>query len=556
MALSEQWRMTGSTIQEVDIAQVVRSLRDIVINLLGYEVEIIPGRSGMTYTDEKTIVVGVGEFLDKPNPLPPEIVDVLVGKIIHEAEHIRQESLKYKVSGKLGEYAEELFVDTQIRKRSTRLAEYLDTARKQYVPTFTPDRLGGLENMFLANVVYDINVDQLIETHLDPFEKLCWPILMALKAQLKICTPDQRTALIQKAIDAINAILRQRNELSNKIVANVLNNASGPKFPGNKSQDVQSQTQTRQEQQTQIQNQLKAAGIEPKQIEAPKNETICLGATPQNQTDETDETNETTDEIVNLLTKVNEALNLDTQDITHQLQQLGVDTGRPVIWKKATGTPMTSHNRELERDLLWFKYYKNTMSKVRAKAQETGRIDTTNIWRYKRDGRIFQQRKTRTFMKRDVVLLLDKSGSMERRTSIYEAAHALKKIDPSVVVLGYSAEDTIVIEDLNLGETLIKPRPDGLTPTGLAVLATSLRYPKATVIVFTDGHENKGPSLSSILDKTPFEFKIINVVLSTRHNLYREPAQQRNMTTVYINSVGEFPGVLLGVLRPIMMSQS
>jgi hypothetical protein len=135
----------------------------------------------------------------------------------------------------------------------------------------------------------------------------------------------------------------------------------------------------------------------------------------------------------------------------------------------------------------------------------------------------------------DMVMLLDASTSMRRRTAIYDAAHAIQRVQPATPVYSYvssfSGGTSVKLTNHNYGNTMHKVIVDnGGTPIGSALLATLSRHPESMIFVFTDGENNVGITPSNVFKMMPKQFPLANVLYVVYNDKHDNSYQSYNET--------------------------
>ena len=132
---------------------------------------------------------------------------------------------------------------------------------------------------------------------------------------------------------------------------------------------------------------------------------------------------------------------------------------------------------------------------------------------------------------------------MYKNLSIYSIAEALYAIEPKAIVLTYynNYVGKITLTNNTYNKRFYTVKPSGDTPSGIALLATALKFPNSLILHFTDGYSNVSTSpkaaLARIKQVNP-KLKIINVEYPKTTGLY--PTEN----SIAIDNVDKFSDVV------------
>lgn len=250
-----------------------------------------------------------------------------------------------------------------------------------------------------------------------------------------------------------------------------------------------------------------------------------------------------------------QTLALETEDLSAQLSTLwkeftGENRKLNITYELADGELQSEFNDRLVDELQWLRNLKTALGKIHYRGEARGLLHRRGLHRAGIDGKVFKRVARRPTQRRDITLLVDKSGSMSVSLPIYEATLAVAKVMPEVEVLAYSESKGVNITKHNTARGLIKILPGGSTPSGEAILVTAMKHPNGLIIHFTDGEPNIGTGIAKTMqllkDKFP-NVKVLTVILTGRYSMgagdnYKNKLDNNDF--VVINSVTEFPKVL------------
>lgn len=590
MSLSDQWRIRKSTIPEIELNYVLRALTRVIGSISPNTETVKFGI--MTYNEPatKTIILDIREAIGKNQfPLDPETFDELVGLASHEAGHsgvlsgeiskkYRPDDIPEFTYSDLITIAEEVYDDGWIRRNFPVHGLYLDKARAAS-KTDSPVDTDSIGQVWLAKSVYGHTVDTT------QISKLHEPVHSLLDGLTKDLSFNDLFHITRKTkyqnIYTVIAKLLQLESVKSKLQSNLdtLVDKGLLKQSPKPSKEL---ADMGLEPQSDIKKLMNALGLEEDQ-DKPQSEDQSTTRSSEplpihpehnpNSMDYDGVSDQEQEKINQLLQQVDQASDSATEDITQEVDGLVDDPGSlehtynmnmAIIYSNDKGPLYTDKvDAKLIKDLSWIQRIHNVSRRQVIRGQEEGLLDRRRLHKHQIDQHVYKRYKRVAEQELDLVLLLDRSSSMSRRTSIYEASRALRQVLPrnNVQILSYSNPGINVdIKNHTSSGQVTEILPDGGTPSGKALLGAAVKYPTSMIIHFTDGAANEDimPNKAGkiIAEKFP-KIKIVNVILSsgryTDMNIprtYVAPQLSKMWSSVVIGDVDEFPEVLKKVLKP------
>ena len=608
--LSQKWRITSSKLQPLDLANLQKSLSAIAGQFSGDKLKSFRWGSE-TYADNQgNIVYDVNEVLDMPSPVAEDQVDMMVGKVVHEAGHTKVGSsqtrtlsllkegegspLSYEMLNALGE---EVYTDNYVgRHMGSVAAEYLRRARAQ------SNNLGeaepkGVNNMLLAKHVYHAVIRPEKVAELPELERLIYHIVDGFlpKLGVDLSTYDRRdmyyllwnsiarliSAKVQQkkvAQDMANDMFgfpqegnrKSRAEKTKENVEkaqemlglNTPENTQGPIASGMIAHIKRSEAQIAEirQQYDELRNIRGRARNSAKNQE--KREAL------RTQLDEAMREKmlqETTPEAVragSMILSIQEAVENESEDLSsiimqYQMEEVGSSTAMNVVFNRRPikAEEYSEFDMALYKKLMWLRDLKNTLGKETLRGELSGQVDRHHLYRAGIDHKVFKQNRVKPHRDKKVVCLLDASSSMGGNTKIYQAAHALARVVDGTEVLSYNqpGNDQCVVTRQTSGRGFKRIKVSGGTPSGQALIATALKFPDRMIIHFTDGDSNDGFTTLTALRIMQKKFPKIHVIdVQMRPRAYNRSTDglPSNVTRVNIEGVSEFPEVLQEAIKP------
>jgi len=608
--LSKKWRVTSSKLQPLDLAYLQKSLSAIAGQFSGDKLRSFRWGSE-TYADSNgNIVYDVNEVLDMPSPVAEEQVDMMVGKVVHEAGHMmvassstRSPALQDEGQGsplsyyQLNALGEEVYTDNYVgRHMGPVAAEYLRRAREQNI-TLGKAEPEGVNNMLLAKHVYHVVIRPEKVTELPELERLIYHIVDGFLPRLsEDLSPYDRRDMYHLLWNSIAKLISAKVE-QKKVAADMANDVFGFPQEGNrksrteqtrenvaKAEEMlglnspedtqgsitsgmvahirQSEAQIAEirRQYEELRNMRGRARNSAKNVE--KREAL---RTQLNEALREQMLQKTTPEALragNMILSIQEAVENESEDLSsiitqYQMEEVGSSNAMNVVFNRtpAHAEEYKEFDVALYRKLMWLRDLKNTLGKETLRGELSGQIDRHHLYRAGIDRKVFKQNRIKPRRDKKVVCLLDASSSMGGHTEIYKAAHALARVVDGTEVLSYNmpGHDQCVVTRQTSGRGFKRIKVNGGTPSGQALIATALKFPDRMIIHFTDGDSNDGfttTQASKIIQKKFPRVQIIDVQMRPKVYNRNTDGLPPNVTRVNIQEVSEFPAVLQEAIKP------
>ena len=574
--LSEKWRLSGSKVQAIDLANLQKAMTVTAGHLSGQQVKSFTFGTS-THADELgNIVYDVNEVIDLPNPLPGEIVDIMLGKTVHESGHLNAQSSfavdRYRVGNKegvgsplsyveLNDLGEEVYTDNYVNRHMGLTApEYLKRARHSDAVKQDPATLTGLHNILLAQHIYGFVPSQEKLDELQEVERSIYYVASALFTNLSSgdVEPRKRRGLYDDAWRAISAMIDSLVK-QKEIAKDMANDTFG--FPQSGRGLSKKETQ-----ENNVRRANEVLGINPQDEGERLNDSVKMSRNPSSETikdlqskirdlahGRRTKTNrkklegleralheaklaevqsQDTPEAKRaqgLVASIQEAVDSGSEDMTaivqgYQNEAFGTLTKFAVIYKSVDkkADEYDRFDQILYKKLVWLRDLKNTIGKETLRGEERGQVDGHYLYRALIDGKVFKQNRIRNRKDKKIVCLLDASGSMSGHREIYQAAHALAKVVKGTEVLSYRAQitssydgkvtDTCLIVRQTSAQGFKEVEVGGRTPSGEALVATAEKFPDCLLVHFTDGENNDGIMSSDAFQIFKDKFPKVQVV--------------------------------------------
>jgi len=606
--LSQKWRLTASKLQPLDLAYLQKSLSAIAGQFSGDRVKSFRWGS-QTYADsEGNIVYDVNEVLDMPSPVAEDQVDMMVGKVVHEAGHTKVLSsqtrtlalkdegqgtpLSYQMLLALGE---EVYTDNYVRRHMGPVAsEYLRRARAQSID------LGGAEpegvnNMLLAKHVYHVVIRPEKIEELPELERLIYhivdgflPKLTTERSQYErrdmyvtlwsaisklISAKVQQKQVAQDMADDLFGFPQEGNRKSRAektkenvekaqemLGLNTPENSQGPISSGmiahTKPNEVRLEELRKQHADSNFgrgRNSKKNKELRERlryEMEEIMRENARHDVSPEGM------------RTGDMLRSIQEAVENESEDMSYaimqyQMEEMGRTTPMNVVYNRRPikAEEYSEFDVALYKKLMWLRDLKNTLGKETLRGELSGQVDRHHLYRAGIDHKVFKQNRVKPRRDKKVVCLLDASSSMGGNTKIYQAAHALARVVDGTEVLSYNqpGDNTCVITRQTSGRGFKRIKVNGGTPSGQALVATAMKFPDRMIVHFTDGDSNDGFTTLTALRIMQKKFPKIHVIdVQMRPRAYNRSTEglPSNVTRVNIEGVSEFPEVLQEAIKP------
>lgn len=268
------------------------------------------------------------------------------------------------------------------------------------------------------------------------------------------------------------------------------------------------------------------------------------------------------------------------EDITQQLQQLVEQSYEdntitpdqysgslyalkaPALWKLSTNEIQpNAFDEDTAKELQWVEQFKTRRSRRIYRSQDSGSVDETRLWRggVPKDGKVFKQRRNVELQELDLVILLDASGSMKAKRGVYNISNALHKAIPESRIISYQGGtgDPAVMELISEKHgPLRRIHPNNVTPSGVALLSTAMKYPNSLIVHFTDGSCNDGldtPTALKLIEHTYPKCFVVNI----EYPKARTQGMFKNAVVQELQDLEDFPkqlAIALGHWQPGLSS--
>ena len=540
-ARSSNWRVSSSSIKAVEGAYILRSLRKVAgaVGLpAGYKVRFTTSGPASSFdSDNERVQIGAGDVFTKA-PIPPENLDVLVGRTLHEVAHQtintagvwasclhkvpQAERPLFKTFVSIGE---DIVIDQKLTSNEN-LRDYYDTAMEKALMNHQPPQLNNLLELW---VEYALVKNEYI------IQEIPQELYEILEAMQEL---GDLTIKLQVPMDRFSGTrLRAEYYISTwNVVKEVVMHP--PELPPAYASGLGAPEQEYGEQ-TDID------GLTQKGPNDQKNDKDDL-STPMDS--------DPAPISQSLAQDIEEAMLSDTEDITKQIYKEFEDAGFKskqqgflITKKQETRTIPIRPDAELTHKLERILTIRRRLQSRVMRGETYGRLDMRKLHRSQTDQRIFKLKYRFPEGFPETAILVDMSGSMtgEQAEEVIIAATSLASVVRCQVWAYAQTSSEIAITRLNDGTITHGCRPEGNTPSGVALVAVSDTLKKGGLIIhLTDGEHNVefGPAdAMQIISK-----KHINAV----HLLWGEHTEPYTglQYKVLEGGLGEFPDALYRIL--------
>ncbi len=583
-ALSTNWRVNKSNIQYIEMANAIRELRKVVGTIDTSARSVLFGHMGDSFNSAEAKLISIDPAYALKNcPIEPEDFDVLVGLAAHEAGHSLVDSYRI-LKGSLNVYdtqeikkiGEEIYVDCYIIRHFSVLGKYIKASRNAYRTDSNNINWSSTLTAWGAMSVYNIIPPQDITTKVAHELSLVLAIARPLSQQ--DCDINGRSMIYQQILRALEEAARMEENkekskrLLSKSIAPQEEDAVSEALDKLEDPDARPLAESESPKEAEDESDKDEANEEPKTGQT----GVPEGDNSNTDTDDASESSDGSGEdnedegpkgdptnyhgtvsqnlSPQLLKAIEEALDLETEDFTSTIEGLsaeGTSIPYPILYQLASGKRMQNFDPLLTNGLYWINSIKNSIGKETYHGEEEGVIDQQRLYRAAIDGKPFKRTVKLPRKDIDLVLLLDASGSMSDKEIIYTAAASLHKVIPNSLVTSYSSSSSgTVVTSLNASQRLLhRPRIDGGTPSGEALLVMAIRKPNSLIIHFTDGDSNKGIKVPAAMDIISNKYPGVCVVDIRLGIETRNAPSRKNYKIVYISEVSHFPEALRNALR-------
>ncbi len=543
-ARSSNWRVNSSSIKSVEGAHILRALRKVAgaVGLQASHKVRFSTNARLTEADleREDIRIDAGDLFTKA-PIPPENLDILVGRTLHQVDHYTinssgvWSSCYYKVAEPEREMfrafvdiGEDIVIDHRLTS-NVNLRDYYEAAMDKL---FNGRRPPHLNNILEIWIEYALAHNDLILAEIPAILKSAISGLVALTDQL------------QEPMDRLTGT-RRRAELYSATWSDIREFVMHPpELPDDGSPDGGGRPEDSPDGDPQYKNGRTMPGPTDRHTPNPKehaDDLPLMNATPAPIDQK-------------LAEAIEEAMASDTEDITKQVYRDFEESGYNarniafvVTRKHETKTipvkPDPEQCRSLERVLTIRKRLQGRVMR----GENYGKLDMRKLHRSQTDLKMFKLKYRFPDGFPDTAILVDMSGSMSGKQAeeVITAATSLSMVVKCRVwsYAEHSAEIKLV--KLDDGKVTHASAPGGNTPSGIALVgvAETLK-PGGLIIHLTDGEHNVefGPAeATQVLNK-----KAINAV----HLLWgkREGPYAGLPCRVLANGLADFPDALYWIL--------
>lgn len=541
-ARSSNWRVNSSSIKAVEGAYILRSLRKVAgaVGLpAGYKVRFITsGPTSSFDSDNERVQIGAGDVFTKA-PIPPENLDILVGRTLHEVAHQtintagvwasclhkvpQVERPLFKTFVSIGE---DIVIDQKLTSNEN-LRDYYEAAMEKALMNHREPQL---------NNVLELWVEYALVKNENIIQEIPQELYQILEAMQEL---GDLTLKLQIPMDRFSGTrLRAEYYISSwNVVKEVVMNP--PELPAAYTSGLGTPEQNEESEQADID------GPTQKGPNDQKNEKEDL-STPMDS-DEAPISQSLADDI-------EEAMLSDTEDITNKIYKEFEDAGFKskqqgfiITKKQETRTIAIRPDAELTHKLERILTIRRRLQARVMRGETYGRLDMRKLHRSQTDQRIFKLKYRFPEGFPETAILVDMSGSMtgEQAEEVIIAATSLASVVKCQVWAYAQTSSEIAITRLNNGTITHGCRPEGNTPSGVALVAVADTLKKGGLIIhLTDGEHNVefGPAeATQILNK-----KHINAV----HLLWGEHTEPYTGLQFKIleGGLGEFADALYRIL--------
>jgi len=484
-ARSSNWRVNSSSIKSVEGAYILRALRKVagVAGLPGaYRVRFkVPNDTNDLAPESDDVKIEAGDVFKKA-PIPPDRLDVLVGRTLHEVEHYtintigvwlscqhkvpRDERDLFQAFVSIGE---DVVIDHRLTANAN-LREYYEAALAEL---FGPRRRVNITSLLDIWIEYALAKDRRILAWVpavlrDPMDELV-DLTQRLAAPMDRLTGTRNRA---EQYVASWAVIRER------VIHPPTLDEIGAEGAGGESPEGQ-----------EGEGQPNISG--PTDSNQPGDESHDL---PQLNSDQAPID-------PSLAKAIEEAMVSDTEDVTNKVygdfEEAGFNCKHGINFvvtrKRETKTvavrPDQEQCRKLERVLT---IRKRLQSRV-MRGEEFGRLDMRRLHRSQTDQRMFKLKYRFPDGFPETAILVDMSGSMsgQQAEEVIVAATSLASVVKCKVWSYAESSSEIKLVKLDDGKVTHGCTPSGNTPSGIALVGVADTLKKGGLIIhLTDGEHN------------------------------------------------------------------
>jgi hypothetical protein len=541
---SAYWRTTGSNIEPIELARVLKSLTRVVGHI-GMNVGrviwtglLIPG-----VDIDRASLVFPPEFVMGDYPVPPGKMDVLVGVAAHEAlrqtewsdvvwkEMIKKrpelnESLNFRRKDtlwKLFSAGENIYLDKKLTGHI--LAEYTGKARKALIggslgrdPMRAPTP-GSLFDLWEEVILGNIKSPEVNPLYIDPLNKL-------RERTIDLCsTPDdgQRRSIIEQCRRRADVYLKMWEDLEPLL--------QGWELDPITYFDKDAVTLIKKEKKRRKKDQAKERQSISEETWGEINRELAIGSS------------DLTPAIMKICDNDEKVLRTTLCDFTAPAK---IDTDRHLV----------------QRLKNIFQHYAERQKKIN-RGLESGKVDRRRLYRAPIDGRCFKIEQMLSEIAWNFTVVIDASISMagakwlvveNTMNALYRALQGYKN---ELRIFGYFEYSGVcIISELFRKNQLYSIAPTGRTPSGQAILAAALLMPREKkgrkfLLHITDGESNAGVDVRYGIDYC--EKEDINLV--TLGVAYKDKdilIEQYGKKLQFLNTIDELPKAVERLFQRIL----
>lgn len=580
MARSDNWRINKSSLMAVEGAMILKALQKVAGAAglpSGYQIKFATKGygSGIDF-DNREVIIGAGRLFHEA-PITAEKMDVLVGLVLHEVGHQQIETNRvwnFLTSIKSGFWSPD---EQDIFQKFVNVGEDIVVESTTRANPNLVEYDQALHSWAVSQM-RDANPSELMELWIE--------YALGHKADALLNLPPELNDAMAQLV-ALTGWLRHKHHWGDRanayldywrVLKDAILNPPEPHGEDNKQDSLaDGSSPTKPSQNTQS---------ESKESDEPSSSSGAEEPTPEDSehgneqdenapSDESGSTGEETsalepgdgssepngkldrplaprpgDEIDDELAKaIEDAIQSESEDISEQVgDEFNFSIYRPVIRSRETKTPLIKPNPELRKRLERVMTIKKRLQARVMRGEKYGRIDKRHLHRIATDEQIFNLKYKFPDGFPNCRILIDLSSSMsgQEADEVLEAASALQTlVDAEVWCYNNSGGKTNLVR-VDDGKLVHRFEPDGITPSGLAIVGVSLGMKKdGLVIHLTDGKFNVLPAPWNahwVLKKR--KINLVNLIWGNSVKGY----DYDGMSWKKLSGLAEFPEALYQIL--------
>ena len=538
-ARSSNWRINSSSVKAVEGAYILRALKKVAgaVGLpAGYKVRFTTkGATSSFDSDNEQVQIGAGDLFTKA-PIPAENLDILVGRTLHEVAHqtINTAGVWASCLHKVPQaerplfqtfvsVGEDIVIDAKLTANEN-LRDYYEAAMEKALKNRSAPKMNSLLELWVEYALVK-NTEIMMEVMYELSDSM--QELAELTEKLRV--PMDRFS---------GTRLRAEYYLSSWGVVKewVLH---PPELPDSAMGGLGVPEQADEGEEMDIDGPTQKGPTDQKGEKDDFSTPMDADTAPIDQ---------------KLANDIEEAMVSDTEDITQDIykefEEAGFKTtsrGFLITRKNETRTIQIRPDPELCRKLERILMIRQRLQSRVMRGENYGKLDMRKLHRSQTDQRIFKLKYRFPDGFPESAILVDMSGSMsgEQAEEVIIAATSLANVVKCQVWAYAQQSSEIAVTRLNEGTITHSCRPEGNTPSGVALAAVADTLKKGGLIIhLTDGEHNVefGPAEAMQLLKK----RGINAV----HLLWGEQDKAYAGLNYKILSggLGEFPEALYRIL--------